>query len=164
MDKKSLNINRLKAVSRIVKENLTISYSISVYVTVFCFHFGALSKGCSFKWVLGLFKWIFTTDSSTQKDGMNSSFRCMGSLWRTRLLSVSALPISAYFFHRDLQVVHRVHTNWLPDWEQATAWQNFFLLTHLTAKKLIPIYFTLVEILSFLLTGQTGSVSTSFSQ
>ena len=63
---KSLNINRLKAVSRIVKENLTFSYSISVYVTVFCFHFSALSKGCSFKWVLGLFKWIFTTDSSTQ--------------------------------------------------------------------------------------------------
>ena len=41
-------------------------YIISVDVTVFCFHFSALSKGCSFKWVLGLFKWIFTTDSSTQ--------------------------------------------------------------------------------------------------
>ena len=57
----------------------------------------------------------------------NSSFRCMGSLWRTRVLSVSTLPISAYFFHRDLQVVHRVNTNWFPDWEQATFLADLFL-------------------------------------
>ena len=30
---------------------------------------------------------------------------------RTRVLLVSTLSISAYFFHRDLQVVHRVNTN-----------------------------------------------------
>ena len=49
------------------------------------------------------------------------------SLWRTRVFSVSALSISAYFFHRDLQVVHRVHTNWLPDWKQATFLADLFL-------------------------------------
>lgn len=64
----------------------------------------------------------------------------------------SSYQINAYFFHHDLQLVRAVNTKQLPDWEQAPFLAGLFLLNHLTAKKLIPTYFTLVGI--FLLTGQ----------
>ena len=54
-------INEHRNSGRTVKEILTITDHISVFLAVFRFYFSFQSKGCVSKRELGSFKWIFMT-------------------------------------------------------------------------------------------------------
>ena len=86
-----------------------MSYLISVYVTVFYFHFSSLSKGVysSECWVCsnGFLRLIHT------KGQHESIIQVYGeSMTYSSTLLDSSYQISAYFFHHDLQLVRAVNT------------------------------------------------------